>query len=95
MFHPAWGYFARTYGIKQISIEVEGKEPKPAQLGEIISHAKARDIRIIFIQPQVSRKTAEAIARAVKGRIVIADPLAENWLASIKEQADEFRAALR
>jgi zinc transport system substrate-binding protein len=27
VYHPAWGYFADTYGLEQIPIEVEGKEP--------------------------------------------------------------------
>ena len=27
VFHPAWGYFADAYGLEQIAIEKEGKEP--------------------------------------------------------------------
>jgi zinc transport system substrate-binding protein len=95
VFHPAWGYFAKTYGIKQQPIEVEGKEPKPAQLMDIIAQAKERKIKVIFVQPQVSRKKAETIARAINGRVIIADPLAENWLDNLKKQALEFNNALR
>ena len=40
VFHPSWGYFANAYGLKQVPIEIEGKNPKPAQLKELIKHAK-------------------------------------------------------
>jgi zinc transport system substrate-binding protein len=32
VFRPSLGYFASTYGLKQLPIEIEGKEPRPAQL---------------------------------------------------------------
>ena len=32
VFHPSWGYFAHTYGLRQVPVEIEGKTPKPAQL---------------------------------------------------------------
>ena len=41
VYHPAWGYFARAYGLEQIPVEIEGKEPKPADLARIIDNAKA------------------------------------------------------
>jgi zinc transport system substrate-binding protein len=34
VFHPAWGYFGYAYGLKQVPIEIEGKDPKLAQLKE-------------------------------------------------------------
>ena len=36
IYHPALSYFARDYGLKQISIEEGGKEPSPAQLQNLI-----------------------------------------------------------
>lgn len=95
VFHPAWGYFAEAYGIRQVPVEIEGKKPKPAQLKDLIMHAKERGIKVIFVQPQISFKSAETIARAIGARIVIADPLAENWMKSLRNQAENFREALR
>jgi len=40
VYHPAWGYFARAYGLEQVPVEVEGKEPKPEQLKALIEHSK-------------------------------------------------------
>ena len=95
VFHPTWGYFARAYGLKQIPIEIEGKEVKPAQLKHIIKYARKRGIKVIFVQPQISVKSARTIARAIGGQVVIADPLAENWLENLRQQAKKIRSALR
>ena len=95
VFHPAWGYFADAYGLKQIPVEIQGKNPKPAQLMELIKFARKSDIRVIFVQPQFSAKSAEVIAESIDGRVVIADPLAENWASNLRKVAHEIEAALR
>lgn len=95
VFHPSWGYFAHSYGLEQVPIEVEGKRPKPAQLAALIERAREKGIRVIFVQPQFSRKSADLIAREIGGRVVFADPLAEDWAANLQAVADEFQAALR
>jgi len=91
VFHPAWGYFARAYGLEQIPVELEGKEPKPSQLQEFIRLAREREIRVIFVQPQFSTLTAEAVAKAVQGRIAVVDPLAEDWADNLLEAAKRFK----
>jgi len=95
VFHPAWGYFAHAYGIKQMPIEVEGKDPKPAQLQALIEHAREYNIHVIFVQPQFSTKSAGLIAREIGGQVVAANPLAEDWMANLRQVADKFKAALK
>lgn len=95
VFHPAWGYFARTYGLEQIPIEIEGKAPKPAQLQALIEAARRRDIRVIFVQPQFSGQSAAAIAAAIGGAVLPADPLARDWADNLRRQAASIREALR
>ncbi len=95
VFHPAWGYFARTYGLEQIAVEMEGKEPKPADLKRLIRHARERGIKVIFVQPEFSTKSAEAIAKAIGGKVVLANPLALDWANNLKEIASEIKAALK
>jgi zinc transport system substrate-binding protein len=93
--HPSWGYFAEAYGLVQIPIEVEGKDPKPVQLKELIQHAKKHGIQVIFVQPQFSKKSAETVSREIGGQVVYADPLAENWAENLREVSRKFKAALR
>jgi len=95
VFHPAWGYFARTYDLKQVPIELEGKNPKPAMLKTLIEHAREHDIRVIFVQPQFSSKSAEQIAREIGGQVAFVDALALNWSENLREVAKKFKAALR
>jgi zinc transport system substrate-binding protein len=95
VFHPAWDYFARAYGIEQVPIEIEGKEPKPAQLKELIEYARENRITVIFVQPQFSAKSADLIAKEIGGQVAFADPLAEDWMANLREVADKFEAALK
>lgn len=95
VFHPAWGYFARDYGLTQTSIEFEGKEPSPKRLAAIVSLAKAKGAKAIFVQPQMSQRTAGTIAKAVGAKLVVADPLAEDWAANLLKVAKGFREALQ
>ncbi len=95
VFHPSWGYFARDYGLRQVPVEIEGKAPKPAKLKQLIEHARQRGIRVILVQPQFSRKSAELIGRAVGARVVTADPLAEDWAQNLRRCAAAIQKALK
>ncbi len=94
VFHPSWGYFARTYGLEQIPIEVEGKNPKPAQLQALITHARQNRIDVVFVQPQFSSKSASLVAQQINGTVIEADPLAENWEQNLRKIAEQFRQVL-
>jgi zinc transport system substrate-binding protein len=95
VFHPSWGYFADAYGLQQVSIEFEGKEPKAKDIQTLIAYARDAGIRTIFIQPQFSTRQAEIIASEIKGSLVPADPLAENWMENIRSVATSLKEALR
>ena len=95
VFHPSWGYFARDYNLQEIPIEKEGKNPRPAELQELINHAREDKILVIFVQPQFSAKSAKQIAREINGEVVFADPLAYDWFKNLIEVADKFKSALK
>ena len=95
VFHPAWGYFAQAYGLQQVPIELEGKQPKAAELQSLIQYAKERGIKVIFAQPQFSWQAAQAIARSLQGQIVFVDPLAADWDRNLRQVASKFEAALK
>lgn len=95
VFHPAWGYFAHTYGLQQLAVEIEGKNPKPAQLKKLIEQARKNDIKVIFAQPQFSARSAELIAREIGGQVVFADPLAEDWADNLRNVARQIAAESR
>jgi len=95
VFHPSWGYFADRYGLKQEAIEIEGKTPSARHLGDIIRRARATGTRILFVQPQFSRRTAAAIARAIGGAVIPIDPLAADYIENMETVAIRIQEALQ
>lgn len=87
VFHPAWGYFADAYGLEQIPIEKEGKEPGPRRLAALIDQARRDQIRVIFVQPELSHKAAEQVANAIGGRVEVIDSLAPDYFANMRRVA--------
>jgi zinc transport system substrate-binding protein len=95
VFHPSWGYFADTYGLEQVAIEIEGKTPKSAQLQELIENAKAEGVKAIFVQPQFSTKSAEILAREIGGSVILIDPLAEDWFTNLQRVTQQIEKELK
>lgn len=93
VFHPSWGYFADEFGLTQLAIEAGGSEPGPRELARIVDAARANNIRAIFVAPQFSRRTAEAVAREIGAGLVIADPLARDWAGNLRSVAHALAAA--
>jgi zinc transport system substrate-binding protein len=95
VYHPAFGYFADAYGLRQEPVEVEGKEPTARQLAALIDEAKRDGVRVIFVQKQFSVQSASALAEAIGGAVVPVDPLAYDYLANLEGLADQVAEALR
>jgi len=94
VYHPTWGYFAREYGLQEIAIENEGKEPSAARLMQLVEMARRDGVRAVFVQGGFPRKSALVIADAVGGRVAIADPQDRDWLGNLRRVAAEFQRAL-
>ncbi len=95
VFHPAWGYFARDYGLTQYAIEDEGKSPSPQHMKAMTDLARGKNIRSIFIQNQFERKNAEAIAETLNISVVELDPLQEDWPSMIMEAAQSIASSIK
>lgn len=79
IYHPALSYFAKDYGVKQISIEEGGKEPSPAHLQELIRTCRENQVRIIFVQQEFDVRNAELIAKELGVQVVSINPLSYHW----------------
>jgi zinc transport system substrate-binding protein len=93
VFHPSWSYFARDYGLRQVAIELSGKDPTDAELTALARLARQAGARVIFVEPQSSGRAAEAVAEAVGARIETLDPLAFDVAATLRHTADALLAA--
>jgi zinc transport system substrate-binding protein len=95
VFHPAWGYFADTYGLTQVSIEREGKEPGARGLAALIDQAKKEDVKVVFVQPQFDKRSATQVAQAIGGVVVPIDPLAADYVDNLRQVGRQFAEALQ
>jgi zinc transport system substrate-binding protein len=95
VFHPAYGYFGDAYGLKQIAIQLGGKEPTARQLAKLIQLAKEEGVRVLFVQPQFSKKSAEALAKAIGGAVIPLDDLAPDYLRNLQDMAVKLDSALQ
>jgi zinc transport system substrate-binding protein len=85
IYHPALTYLARDYGLEQISIEHEGKEPSAKRLAGIINNARTKDIKRLFYQSTYPRSTVEVIADDIGAEAFEIDPLREDIFVNIEE----------
>jgi zinc transport system substrate-binding protein len=93
VLHPAFGYLLRRYGLRQIAVEVDGKEPAARSLARLIDRARNSGTTVLFVQPQFAGRSAEAVAEAIGGRVVELDPLAANHLANLEVMVDRIASA--
>lgn len=94
VFHPAFGYFGDSYGLTQVAVEIEGKEPTPKQLADLIERAKADKVKVVFVQPQFAGRNARTIAEAIGGAVVPMDPLSRDYLNNLEKMAGALKTAL-
>jgi zinc transport system substrate-binding protein len=94
VYHPAFGYFADEFGLKQVPVESAGKEPTSRQLARLIDAARAGGIKVVFVQPQLSQAGARAVAEAIGGAVVPLDDLAYDYIGNLETMAERIREAL-
>ena len=92
--HPAFGYFAERFGLKQVPLEVEGKEPGAVDMAKVIDFIKKNNAKAVFMQAQIPDSVIKSVAEETKVRVITLDPLAENVLENIKKTANEIKGAL-
>ncbi len=90
VYHPAWSYFARDYGLLQIPVETDSKDPSPKGIENLIRQAKEGNITVVFASPEYSTKGAEVIAKEIGGSVVLVSPLEEDFLGNIRHVASAF-----
>ncbi len=76
--HAAFGHFCSEYGLKQLSIEYEGKEPSARKVTQLLVKARAAKVNCVYIQPQYNTKGAKQVANALGVNVALLDPYKEN-----------------
>ena len=95
VFHPSFGYFLDEFGIEQVAVEDQGKEPTQKGLAGLIAEAKEEGAKAIFVQPQFSQSAAKTVADAIGGVVVEINPLDADWLENLRRLGAALETAVR
>lgn len=85
IYHPALTYYARAYGIEQVAIEQEGREPSARSLTDLIERARRDGVKRVFYQRPYPASVVEVTAKAIGAEAVEIDPLAEDVYSMIRQ----------
>ncbi len=83
IYHPALGYLAHEYGLEQIALENEGKNPTPSALAEIVDKVQARGIEVLFYQQEYPIDVVKPIADILDVNLVEINPLNKDIIAEL------------
>ncbi|MFY9154218.1 MAG: zinc ABC transporter substrate-binding protein [Prolixibacteraceae bacterium] len=92
IFHPTLGYFARQFQLEQIPLELDGKEPSPRHMKDIVDVARRKNIHTILIQKEFDTENALQLSREIEGKVVVIDPLDYDWEKQIREISQNIAA---
>lgn len=84
VYHGAFAYFARDYGLEQVAIELGNRKPTPKQLAGIVEKATEDGIQLVFVQPQFDQSSAKALAEAIDGKVATLDPLKKDVISNLR-----------
>ena len=88
IYHPALTYLARDYGLTQVAIEHEGKEPSAKHLAQLIDQAREAGIKHIFYQSEFPASSVEAICKDTNSNAMEINPLEEDIFYNILHIVD-------
>lgn len=91
VYHPAFGYFARMSGLRQVAVELGGREATPRHLADVIRRARETGVRVVFVQPQFNPTSSRALADALGGEVAGLDPLAHDLTGNVRGMADALK----
>ena len=83
IYHPNLAYLARDYGLTEIAVEHDGKEPSPSRLRDLIDIAGREKIKTILVQKEYDPRNAEAVAGETGAKVVAIDPLSADWYSTV------------
>lgn len=85
VWHPSLGYFARDYGLRQIALEDEGKEPSPIELGRRLNEARSLGVRTMITEPGFAGEQKSEFAREGGVMPLPVNLNSEEWLTEIEK----------
>ncbi len=95
VYHPSFGYLTDDYGLTMLALEQDGKEATAQHLQQMVDLALAKGIDTIFSQAEIDSRQSRAFAEQVGARVLVLDPLAEDYLENMLVLAQELARGAR
>lgn len=93
--HPAWGHYAKAYGLTQLAVESPSGHVGPGALGTLIATARREGVRTVFVQNDKDPSIAQSLADEIGAELSSLNPLAEDYVNNLKETTLKIAKALR
>lgn len=89
VYHNAFAYFARTYGLAQVALD-EGGGISPGSIVRAKEAAREHNLDYIFVSPQVDTSQVESLAQEIDAEVVTIDPLPQDYLVDLWDIAQKL-----
>jgi len=91
IYHPAWSYFAKDYGLNQLPIEeTEEQPPSPEHIKDVIDEEKALHLTTVYRSPADDPSSSETVAEGIDGQVVVINHMAEDYIGNIQNVTAEL-----
>lgn len=104
VFHDAWGYFEKHYGLTSLGHFTVNPEIQPGaqRLHEIRTALAQHKAECVFAEPQFRPAVVEAVARGTKVRMGTLDPLGtaigiskDSYMQFLTQLSDQYASCLK
>lgn len=95
IYHPSLSEFAEEWGLEQLVVEEDSKDPTPQHIEEIIRRARESGVRVAFIQQEFDSKLIQSIASELGAETITINPLDGDWEKQLLQIAEALRGASR
>lgn len=92
--HPAFTYFCDDYGLEQMSLESEGKDPTPQEQTKLMEVIVKKDIKHLFTMPQYPQKGVEQFAKKMNLSYSEINPYLYDVIQNLQEISKEIQKHL-
>lgn len=90
VWHPSLSYFARDYGLSQVSLSTDGKESSVKGLVDRLKSASGSGSVICFYQKEFDTERAAAFGNELGVKIVEINSMNEEWEDEMQKLYDAF-----
>ncbi len=90
VYHGAWKYFADYYGLEELAIEREGKEPGVNQIRDLVQTAKGLQLKYIYISPRQNPDPAVMLSGEINAYIDTLETLPSDYINNLEITASKI-----